>query len=374
MKQIQKTDSIVALLHQRLGAELDVNKVAVFEAIALNTLPLRKEHPLYKGSITDLGILYSMAQMVQEESVPVQIMHDKEPLPIGRVFHAEVKGTELRSLFTVDTTNQDLIDKIEAGTVDQVSVSIMPKHIYNSASGFDYLGSDSTFENVWTGSDNEGNTIGQKGVYGKLVGLDQWFEMSLVGKGGAQNARIVHREAASFGSSFEKLAASGIDPNALVLVAAMRNDDMELGDLVANLTEAKVDLSNKTREIVTLTADNTTLKTENDKLKADLAVATAAPEAVKVELTAATDKLATQQVDLDAATVALKEVAQKILTASGKVAETVPATVTELVALIGDTEKGLAAALIVGGKTKASDEVAKPLSNVGAFRVSGNRK
>ena len=374
MKQITKTPDIVKLLTNKVGSDVDVNSLAVFEAIALNTLPLRKMHPLYNTSRVDLGVLYEMAASLNEESIPMQVMHDKEVLPIGRVFHAEVKGSELRALFFLDGTQGELVQKIESGTVDQVSVSILPKHIYNSVSNFDYLGPDASFENVWTGTDNDGNTIGKNGVYGKLVGLSMWSEMSLVGKGGAQNARIIHRDSSYFGSSYEKLAASGVDPNAFVLVASVEDEDMDLTVLTDKLTANAVELSDKTREVVTLTASNAELKTENEKLKADLALATAEPEKVTADLTAATAKLTAAEADLKVATDALKDVAQKVLTASGKVNEKLPETVTELTALIGDTEKGLAATLVAGGRSRdASTDGVAQVTSLDAFRIRSRK-
>src|SRR5690606_32972543 len=193
-----------------------------------------KRHPLYNGSRVDRSMLLEMAAELGRETRPVQLMHDKDELPVGRVFHGEVvdQGTEseLRVLFFLDPTANKEATKIEAGAIDQVSVSVLSKHIYNSVSGFDYLGPDATFEHIMSGTDPDGNTIGENGVYGRMVGLDQWFELSLVGMGGARNARIVSRDESHFGSSYQKLAASGLDPNALVLVASTstRKQNMDL--------------------------------------------------------------------------------------------------------------------------------------------------
>lgn len=374
MKQIPKTPKIMQLLQASLGQEADLSKVAVFEAIALNQLPLRKKHPLYNTSIADMSLLHEMAAAVAQESVPLQIQHDKEPLPVGRVFHAEVVGTELRALYFVDSVEEELIAKIDNGTVDQVSVSIMPKHIYNSKSGFDYLGKDATFDHVWTGTDNDGNTIGENGVYGRLVGLDQWFEMSLVGKGGARNARIVSRDKSHFGSSYERLAASGVDPNALVLVASVEDEDMDLTAIVADLSNAKAEGIVKDQKIATLEATISELNASKETLAAELEAAKADAPTVAAQLTETQSTLETTKVELDGAVKALKDVAQKILTASGKVDVQLPETVAELTALIEDTEKGLSAALVIGGRaSEASHEVKKGHISLGAFRT-GSRK
>lgn len=374
MKQIQKTPDITTRLRQAIGGDVDVEGLAVFEAIALNTLPLRKNHPLYRGSRADRSLLLEMAAALGVETRPMQIQHDKEPLPVGRVFHGEVvdrgSESELRVLFFVDPTETATIAKINAGSVDQVSVSVLPKHIYNSVSGFDYLGAEADGENVWTGTDNDGNTIGQNGVYGRMVGLDQWMELSLVGMGGAQNARIVSREQSHFGSSYQKLAASGLDPNFFVLVASTETEKMDLTALVASLTDTKVELAQSTAAVATLEAAATASAARIAELEASLANAAKPDADLTAQVATLTASNETATADLTAATAALKAVATKVLAASGKPDAQIPETVAELNTLINETTEALAAALVAGGKSKdAVDDVTiAPVANLGAFR------
>lgn len=378
MKQIEKTEHIVARLRQALGDGVDVNSLRVYEAIALNTRPLRKNHPLYRGSRAERSLLLEMAAALAIETRPIQIQHNDEPLPIGRVFHGEVvdRGmeSELRVLFFLDPTADDEATKIDAGSVDQVSVSILPKQILSSASGFDFLGPDSTYENVITGTDPDGNTIGENGVYGRLIGLDKWFELSLVGMGGAQNARIVSREQSHFGSSYQKLAASGVDPNALVLVASTRNEQMDLTTLIAQLTDTKVDLASKVSEIATLAAAGAAKDTRIAELEAKLAEAGEAATALAAKdeaIAAAEQARDTAAADLTAAVTALQGIAKKVLAAAGKVDAEVPATVAEIEAIITETSESLVAALVPGGRSKdAIDDAEKPVvAGLSAFRV-----
>ncbi|CCV12944.1 hypothetical protein [Mesorhizobium sp. STM 4661] len=376
MKQVAKTPDIISRLRAAVGADVSLDNLAVYEAIALNTLPLRKKHPLYNKSVVDRGVLMEMAASLSQETIPLQSIHDSSVLPKGRVFHGQVVDTgvnsELRVLFFMDETEAETIKKIDAGTVDQVSVSILSKHIYNSVSGFDYLGPDATFEHIFTGTDPDGNTLGENGVYGKLVGLDVWFEMSLVGKGGAQNARIVPRDQAHFGSSYQKLAASGLDPNIFILAASTRNDQMDLTALVASLTDVKVELAQKVSAFAALELTIAGKDTEIAALKVQLS------DAAKPDVTIATE-LATAKTDLEAKTTeaaaaltALKGVVTKVLTAAGKLNVTVPETVPEMEALLAETTTSMAALLTAGAKAKdAVDDVdtkAAP-ANLGAFRV-----
>ncbi|RWB08791.1 MAG: hypothetical protein EOQ39_18740 [Mesorhizobium sp.] len=352
-----------------------VDNLAVFEAIALNTLPLRKKHPLYNKSVVDRGMLMEMAASLSQESVPLQVMHDSEPLPKGRVFHGQViddgVNSELRVLFFMDATEADTIAKIDAGTVDQVSVSVLSKKIINSVSGFDYLSAESTFDNVWTGTDPDGNTLGENGCYGKLIGLDVWFETSLVGKGGAQNARIVPRDQAHFGSSYQKLAASGLDPNIFILAASTRNDHMDLTTLVASLTDTKVELAQKVAAFTALETSVAGKDMEIAALKAQLADAVKPDATVAAELATAKTDLEAKTVECTAALTALKGIVTKVTTAAGKLNITIPETVPEMEALLTETTSNMAALLVAGGKAKDAAEADKATApaNLGAFRV-----
>lgn len=375
MKQITKTDSIRDRLRRSLGATADVEGLRVYEAIALNTLPLRKTHPLYNGARAERSLLLEMAAALEAESLPIQIQHDTSPLPVGRVFHGEVveRGaeSELRVLFFLDPTAKAEGDKIDAGTVDQVSVSILPKQIICSASGFDFLSDKATFEQRWLATDPDGNTLGKKGVYGKLVGLDKWMELSLVGMGGARNARIVNREQSHFGASFDRLAASGMNPSVFVLDASIGSEDMDLPALIASLTEKGVELHTKNAEVATLTASLATVTAERDQLKLSAAAPSEALTAAQTQVAELTTDRDTLKASNDAALAALKEVATRVLTASGKQDQTLPETAAELTAIINDTSTGLVAALAAGGRAKdpITDVKAKAHTGLGGFRT-----
>ncbi|KQS84263.1 hypothetical protein [Rhizobium sp. Leaf383] len=348
MKQIEKTQRIRDLLLASAG-DVDIDALRVYEAIAFNTLPIRKEHFLYKGARADRNLLLEMAAELKRESRPVQIQHDKEPLPIGRVFHGEVKDTgvesELRVLFFLDPTANAQATKIEAGTVDQVSVSVVPKQLLNSKSGFDYLGPDANSENRWSGIDNEGNQLGKDGVYAQMRGLANFFEMSLVGQGGAQNARIVTRDKSHFGEAYERLAASGIDPNSLVLNAtATKETPMDLAALVADLTSKTADLTTAQIGLTAAQAQVTTLEasvTERD--------ATIAQLRVDLEAAQAADAAAITA-ERDAAVAALSETAKTVLTKVGKLNVELPTTVADLTTLISEHSASLV--ITPGGTSK----------------------
>ncbi len=383
MKQIEKTPEIQAALRQSVGKGVNIDSLVVYEAIALNNRPIRKQHPLFKGAVADRSLLLEMAAALSQESRPVQIQHYDDTLPKGRAFHGKVleKGNELelRVLFFMDSKEDQIISKLDSGTVDQVSVSILPKKILNSVSGFDYLGDASTAENVWTGNDGEGNVLGKKGVFGRMVGLDKWFELSLVGMGGADGAFIVSRDESYFGSSYQKLAASGVDPSLFLLEASTENEDMsDLADLVNKLSETTVNLTNRSNEVTTLTATVTTQAARITELEAQLAAAAKPSEALtaaQTQVTEATAALTASEAERTAALTALQGVAKTLLTAAGKLDAKVPETITELNALIDETKTSLAAVLVAGGKSEdvsSTDKTVVPAS-LAAFRVNRRR-
>lgn len=366
MKQIEKTQRIRDLLTASAG-DVDIDALRVYEAIAFNTLPIRKEHFLYKGARADRNFLLEMASELKRESRPVQIQHDKEPLPIGRVFHGEVKDTgvdsELRVLFFLDPTANEQATKIEAGTVDQVSVSVLPKQLLNSKSGFDYLGPEATSDNRWSGVDNEGNQLGKGGVYAQMRGLANFWEMSLVGQGGAQNARIVTRDKAHFGESYDRLAASGIDPNSLVLNAtATKETPMDLSTLVADLTSKTADLTNAQRDLAASTEKVT-------GLEATITAQTATIADLNTQLEAAKGAdVAGITADRDAAVASLTAVAKTVLTKVGKLDVQLPTGVAELQSLIDEHSAVLV--IQAGGKAKdaVSDLTSAPTPRASVFR------
>jgi hypothetical protein len=379
MKQITKTAKIIAKLRKTVSADVDLDALAVFEASAFNTLPIRKKHFLYKGARADKFMLDDMVTELAKESRPVQIMHNGEMLPVGRVFHGEVlplnkNDYEIRVLFFVDATGEQ-VRNIDLGIVDQVSVSVMSKKLICSACDFDYLGEGATSENFWTATCANDHSIGQKGVYAKMQGLSDWNELSLVNRGGAQNARIVSPDKAHFtGPAALRLAAHGIEPSMLILTAtADMENTMDFAELSGQVVDLRVDVKLKEAEIATLTAKLGEATTKVTALEANLASAGNGAQALAAkdtEIAAAVAATAVEKTEKEAALSALKEVATALLVASGDTAPTVPETVAELSALITEKKAALAAVLIAGGRSKAADTpVVEQKRSLSAFKA-----
>jgi hypothetical protein len=351
MKRAPLTD----LLRQRLqSAGADPEKVVVFEATALNTLPVRKRHPLYKGAVHTHDFLTQMRDTLNAESLPLQTMHNSEVLPLGRAFFGDVIGSELRVLFWVDSTHTDIINMIENGTIDQVSVSVMPKAALCSTCGFDFFGPNASYEHIWSATDPEGHTMGEDGHHLMISQLDRWFELSLVGQGGIKGARIQK-------TSEARLAADGSAASMLTLLLSSadltsENNPMDLKELVQQLTDEKV--------------KNLALTSERDKLVAERDAAVAARDEAVSALGAKDTELTTSKAEVtrlsafSGAVDALKDIATHVLTISGRVTDSAPEKIEDIVTLVKGVKLSLPTSQTDPAHRSGSDqEIVKLSSN-----------
>jgi hypothetical protein len=290
MKRIKLTPELKAKLQSAVGAGVDISKHAVYEAIGLNTKPVRKDHPLYKHGTHSATYLNQMADQVNKESLPLQVMHDGNALPIGRTFHGSTvagdAGPELRVLFWVDPANSAISDLIDSGTLDQVSVSTLAKDASCSSCGWNFLGADSTMERVFAGACLNGHQLGKDGAHVNMNNLDQWFEMSLVGRGGATGAFICSPDNSVLTNDF-RLAASGKAASWLALTLSSK--DLE----PPKMTPDEM-LASFTAQLKAVTDDLTKLKAAADKPKTDPDADTNSPSelaALQAQLGAINDKI-----------------------------------------------------------------------------------
>jgi hypothetical protein len=381
MKQIDKSAKVLAKLRKAVGDGVDIDSLAVFEAIAFNTLPIRKRHPLYNKGRADKGLLTEMAEALEKESRPLQVMHNGEMLPVGRVFHGEVVDTtrsnaELRVLFFMDAASEH-VRSVDLGIIDQVSVSVLSKELHCSKCGFDYLGDEATADHRWSGTCEKGHVLGQDGVHVKLVGLDDFYEMSLVNRGGAQNAFIVSPKKSHFSTpTAQRLAANGFNTNEIILTATAAHQEniMDFEKLAAELVDLRVEKKGFEGDIATLRAnlDASVAKVSDLEAKlaevGDVAASLAAKDEEITALKADADGVREQA---DLALAALKDVAKTLMIAAGNVDPVLPESVAELSALIAEKKESLAASLVIGGKSiPAGYEAPKADSRaVNAFRT-----
>ncbi len=370
MKQIELDDTLRAKLRER-APDVDPTKIAVFRAAALSTAPIRKRHPLYNGAVVTEALLGEMRDELHKESRPLQIMHgssDGDQLPIGRVFDAELSqgtgpngATELRTLFWIDTEHLELVNKVNSGTIDQVSVAFLSKSIKSSKTGFDFLGPKASFENVWGGVDDQGNKMGTDGAHAILDGLDGWYEMSLVGQGGALGAKILSGGQLHLSASNQDVSplvlqlSSGTSPTPPKPEPKKDTFDMDAKEFAALIAENAAKLANAERDRDVAKAEVTTLTAQVTTLTAEVATLKGTDDAKKVtELTSANADLQTR---LDAAVALPGKLLAPLFAMTGQTTATLDndeAKALDQVKGLGDSLKALGAQLVGGARAGLS--------------------
>lgn len=335
MKQIAKNERINGQLRAAYGPDADLNSLAVYEAVLLNGEPLRKAGGLFKNARASLSLLGELANWVNKESVPIQLVHDTSELPYGRLFYAEVVNDELRGLFAIDGANHaDLVSKIDNGTLNQVSVGFNPKKLSCSKCGYDYLAPGHEMA-LWTMECSEGHTLNQDGTFLWVDGLEYFFELSLVGMGAAKGASIVGRNDSVLADNpvfQQRLAASANGHIAGVRLSPSDKEDSSMNTEQMAQFQAAV-------------AEAATAKVQLQALQDQLTAA----QAQITELNAREIPV-DRSAELAEAVAALQAEAKAILTACGEeVPAELPSAVGELTALIGKHRAQFAALIPPGG-------------------------
>lgn len=358
MKQLPMTPELSALIKKAVGDDVDTADLAVFETIALNDKPLPgKRGTIFQDAVVEPITLMQMVDKINSGAhLPLIADHELFGAPKGRFFHAGLNiaddgAIEMRALFYLDSTEDKLITKLNSGSLDEVSVSFLSTQFLCSECGWDYFAFGSR-ENFNAHTCENGHVIGENGVHAKLVGLNQFVELSLVARGAADNPKIVGRSASKLApETTYRLVANGFEPNDYVVQASLGKESitMDTTKLMTDLVEAKTDVAVLTASVAKSDAKvaelSATVETQTatiSTLTADLAAANAKVpadyDAVKDEAAAGITVLQTQ---LNA-----------LLVASGKAkleADKLPGTVAELSAEIETATNGLTAIIPVGG-------------------------
>lgn len=390
-KRVKITEAIQKSLRLALGdPDADAGNYAVFEARFLSTEPLSKKGFFDKARIS-ANTLSEMSRKLNAEgnAIPLQVMHKTDYLPVGKVISAKVLplnagGSELRGHFVIPLDKKEIIADIENSIIDEVSVGLLTKKAQCSACGFDYFGSDtaSMMARMNRTCPNE-HSLGENGTHLVMSGMDDWSELSLVGKGAASQAKILTRAKQSLGQeTLDRLAASGAPLDAFFLTASYEMGDkdsntgvtsMDLEKLTAQLSEKSGQLAEKTLLLTQATAALTAKDTEIADLKAKLKASEDGKTTSQTEMEA---KLASATKELADAFAVIQPHVKAALVASGVTEAAVPANFKDAVKLV--EEKGLKLHQIVGAGAKSDggkDDGSKKLTaseelRMNAFKLS----
>jgi hypothetical protein len=389
MKQLEMTPALSAMIKAAVGDDVDTAGLAVFETIMLNTKPLPgKRGALFEQAVVQPITLKEMVDHINAQGghLPLVSDHDLSGAPKGRLFHAaldfEDASLTMRGLFYLDATEATLIAKLNAGSLDEVSVAFLSREFNCSECGWDYFGLGASPEHIWDRVCANGHQIGKGGVHGEMVGLNQFVETSLVARGAADKPKIVGKSQSKLApEGLKLLAAKGFETDELVVQASLGAKDeitmdpnaalltqlttlsTDKGALTAQLTAANGQLTTANGEVTRLTG----LVTERDATIATLTADKAALEA-RPDASVAAEK--------DEAVTFLHEQLDHLMIAKGEQKLEGDArlkTVAALKAKIGELTANLTSILPVGGRSAGAggeaDKTATLSINAAAYGV-----
>jgi hypothetical protein len=348
-KRITITDQIQKRIQATYGGQVDTSAFVCFEAVALNTLPIRQAGSIYDSAIVSEATLTEMAAVLQRgEGVPIQLMHDTEDLPAGKAFWGEVVRNSygqpsLVIQFWISASEPQVIAKVEDGTVGEVSVGFVPLHLTCSKCGFDFMSPTADPYMLWMQTCENGHVIGKDGVHVNVSGLKAWNETSLVGKGAASGAKILTPKNAD---GTLPLAADGRPARALCLqLIANKETPMAGENPTQQVTVNLAEFTGTAQKLADVTVNLATAQAQLTSVTAERDAAAAKITDLETRLAASAPK-----VDYDAALTALKDQHSKLSVALNQTAAA-PDGVAELVTAIGEMQTKLASLITPGAKT-----------------------
>lgn len=227
-KQLEVTAEMLEQISFVADADVSETDIVVFEATAASTRPITKPGSVFHEAQISRATLQAMAEAVNTkgQSVPLHTLHlQGNELPVGRVFAGRLEDTatgqtDLKAQFYLAKSEVDMIEKINLGILDEVSVGMTSEKMSCSKCGWDYRGEDATFMHFLDQTCENGHTIGESGTHVIMQGLDRWMELSLVSRGASRGAKI-HGRAKSLmpKEQQDRIAASGNVPEAVALFA-----------------------------------------------------------------------------------------------------------------------------------------------------------
>lgn len=284
--------------------DIDFSKIVAYESVAASTRPITQKSSPYHNAQMSEGFLREMVNHLSSNSVTLQVMHNNEMLPIGKVFTADVFAAEvghydLNAAFYLEA-DSDHVSKIDLGIIDEVSIGALPKHAYCSECSFDYMSDPYA---MYYRECPEEHSLGENGVHLRLTSLDTWKELSLVNRGASSKPKILGAAKQRLGASeYQRLAAS--------------NNGLDLTYLTCTFTpnpQTKTPEGNAMDpKMLELAQSVGRLESEKTTLEASLTATKAALDTAQLELTQTKSALAVEQAKVPADVEALKASKDKL--------------------------------------------------------------
>lgn len=389
MKQLDMTPALAAMIKAAVGSDVDPTNFAVFETIMLNTKPLPgKRGTLFAKAVVEPITLKEMADHINGPNghLPIVSDHELTGAPKGRLFHAaldyEDGSLTLRGLFYIDPTETQLIAKLNAGSLDEVSVAFLSREFNCSECGWNYFGLGVSSEYIYSQTCANGHQIGVNGVHGEMVGLSQFIETSLVARGAADKPKIIGKSDSKLApEGLQLLAASGFEVDELIVQASLgKKEDKDMSEAAINALTAQLTAlsTDKGAALAELSAAKTGLATaQADVVR--LTAEVAARDATIATLTSERDTAlqrpdAAVAAERDEAVTFLHEQLDHLMVAKGEAKLEGAARlskVSDIKAKIVELTDNLTAILPVGGRSNNGQDAneAKLSINLAAFTV-----
>lgn len=214
-KRVVLNETIISKMKSVLGEDISPDNYVVYKARAISAEAISKRgSDLLNGATPTEGFIRSIVAMANEpqKNVSVHTMHDDWSLSIGRVFDMwevvefdSVHAAYAYLAILKNDENKEVIEKIDAGILDEVSIGFEIKSGKCSVCGWDFfdndLDEDDKFEHLWNATCANGHVMGKDGAHLVLDEPKSFSEISIVNQGAAHKAKI--QEIAKFSLSFE---------------------------------------------------------------------------------------------------------------------------------------------------------------------------
>ena len=214
-KRVVLNETIISKMKSVLGEDISPDNYVVYKARAISTEAISKRGSnLLNGAIPTENFIRSIVAMANEpqKNVSVHTMHDDRSLPIGRVFDMwevvefdSVHAAYAYLAILKNDENKEVIEKIDGGILDEVSIGFEIKSGKCSVCGWDFfdnnLSEDDKLEHLWNATCANGHVMGKDGAHLVLDAPKSFSEISIVNQGAAHKAKI--QEIAKFSLSFE---------------------------------------------------------------------------------------------------------------------------------------------------------------------------
>lgn len=198
-KRVVLTEKMREQVIAKCGRDVDFSKIVFYQARGISTEPLSQNTIYNKGNLTREALV-DMLNLINDplNTVTLQLMHNGEALPSGKVFYANVVDepdtghSALYTLFGISTNHPEIISDVDNGIIDEVSYGFMPKKILCSKCGKDFMDNDVSFLNFITGTCPECEAVmGENDDHVIVPAVESVSELSLVTRGAAKHAKIL---------------------------------------------------------------------------------------------------------------------------------------------------------------------------------------